>query len=113
ASLKMADFTFAVITESSTYSPVPSFVAVDPHPQAAATTMVRTTIPNPLSALMARISLSSCRSACASLGPIAPLEVVHSKRGAKLISQRIREVGERSAAPWVGQDRDAAAGMPH
>ena len=53
-SLKIAVFTFVVITESSTYSPVPSFVAVDPHPQADATTMARTRIPNPLSGFMAR-----------------------------------------------------------
>jgi hypothetical protein len=52
--LKIAAFTFAVITESSTYSPVPSFVAVEPHPQADANTRVRTRIPNPLSGLMAR-----------------------------------------------------------
>src|SRR3990172_8757025 len=36
ASLKIAVFTFAVITESSTYSPLPSLVAVAPHPQADA-----------------------------------------------------------------------------
>jgi hypothetical protein len=42
-----------VITESSTYSPLPSFVAVEPHPQADASTMLRTRIPSPRCALLA------------------------------------------------------------
>jgi hypothetical protein len=52
-SFRIALLTFVVITESSTYSPVPSFVDVEPHPQAEARTMVRTRMPNPLSDFMA------------------------------------------------------------
>jgi len=41
-SLRISAFTFDVITESSTYSPVPSLVAVEPHPQADASTTLTT-----------------------------------------------------------------------
>src|SRR3984893_2878501 len=67
-SLKIAAFTFVVITESSTYSPVPSFVAVEPHPQADANNIVRTRIPNPLSGLMAAPPLVEVNSRTLSAG---------------------------------------------
>jgi hypothetical protein len=70
-----------VITESSPYSPVPSFVAVDPHPQADAGTIVRTTIPNPLSALMeslhSRDDPARLCSWAPSDGPTAANELEH------------------------------------
>jgi hypothetical protein len=52
-SLRIVALTFPVITESSTYSPVPSVLAVEPHPQAEARTMARTKMVNPLCDFMA------------------------------------------------------------
>jgi hypothetical protein len=52
--VKIAAFTFVVITESSRYSPVPSDVRVEPHPRADANrTVVRRRAANRLNDVMA------------------------------------------------------------
>src|SRR4030095_13767126 len=105
ASLKIAVLTFVVITESSTYSPVPSFVAVEPHPQAEANTMVRTRNLNPLSDLMASLDLHSIRMTVKGEYRTASQRAVLWGAGANPVLQRIRDIGRGGEFSLGGQGR--------